>query len=89
VGGLEGLERQRMMESLGLGQSIDESERARLSDLMAAMGLAPNPAQATSAAGNLLNYAGGLSEMASRQGASNLQGIAGLADIFSRLGWMQ
>lgn len=87
--GLEGLERQRMMESLGLGQTMDESERSRLNDLMAAMGMAPNPAQATGAAGNLLQYASSLGDQARTSSASNIQGISTLADLFSKLGWMK
>lgn len=87
--GLEGLERQRMMESLGLGQSIDESERSGLNDLMAAMGMAPNPAQATGAASNMLQYASALGQNATNQSAANIQSISGLADIFSKLGWLK
>lgn len=87
--GLEGLERQRMMESLGIGQTIDESERSRNNDLMALLGLAPNPAQATGAASNLLNYSGVLGQQAAGQSASNIQGIASLADMFQKLGWIK
>lgn len=88
IGGLEGLERQRQMESLGLEQMTDASERERLMDLMSALGLAPNPASAANIYGGSLQYAQGLGQSARDQAASNMQGIGGLAQLFQQMGWM-
>ena len=88
TGGLEALERQRQMESLGIGHIQDDSERQRVLDLMAAMGGAPSPAQAAGVGGNILGYAGQLGQQAQQAGAANMSGIGNLAALFQKQGWL-
>lgn len=89
VGGLEELERRRMMESLGLGQAIDQGERQGLLDLMAALGLAPGYGQMGQGTPSILEALSQQGQTAAQQGAANLTGISSLAKLFYDMGWMK
>lgn len=85
MSGLESLENQRMLQSLGISQGLDEATRQRLMDLMAALGLAPNVAQAGDISGNLLAGATAMGQRAGLAGQQNWASISTLADLLSKI----
>lgn len=88
TGGLEELERRRMMESLGLGQAMDESSRSRLMDLLGSLGMAPGYGQIGAGSPSIMQAYGQMGQTGAAQGGANLQGIASLAELFRKMGWM-
>lgn len=85
MGGLENLENQRMLQSLGIGQEVDASQRQAIIDLMAELGLAPQLGTATQAGSNLLSAAGTLSGIGTNMANANMSGISSLASLLERL----
>jgi hypothetical protein len=67
---------------------MDESTRQRLMDLLAALGLAPGYGQIGAGSPSLMQAYGQMGQTGAAQGAANLQGIASLADLARKMGWI-
>ncbi len=55
---------------------------------MSALGLAPQYGQIGAGTPSILQALGQMGQAGAAQGASNLQGISSLAQLFRQLGWM-